>query len=148
MRVPVLLLLLASLGSGPILVGEVLADEACDVVMRSSSEAIKPVERHTCYSFSNMPAEAINWSCSNESKEMLNAQKRKVARCADGSVGSCIAPLTQESLANAKAAGADEPSTRPALSKDARVVTYYYDTQALGQSRADCERNNGIWQTH
>ncbi|WP_411567254.1 hypothetical protein [Pseudomonas sp. KU43P] len=127
---------------------QVLAEEACNVTTRSSSTAVKPVEGHTCYSFSNMPAEAINWSCSNESKEMLSTEKHKVARCADGSVGSCIAPLTQEALANPKAAGGAEPSTRPALSKDARVITYYYDTPSLGQARSDCERSNGIWQTH
>jgi hypothetical protein len=95
-----------------------------------------------------MPAEAINWSCSNESKDMLSTQKHKVARCADGSVGSCIAPLTQESLANPKAAGGDQPATRPSLPKEARVITYYYDTPSLGQARTDCERNDGIWQTH
>ncbi|UTL93681.1 hypothetical protein [Pseudomonas fluorescens] len=142
MRVPAMMLMLVSLASG-----EAFA-EACDVLTRSSSEAVKPVEQRTCYSFSNMPAEAINWSCSNESKDMLSTEKHKVARCADGSVGSCIAPLTQETLANPKAAGQDQPSSRPALSKDARVITYYYDTPSLGQARADCERNEGIWQTH
>ncbi|HEN8800211.1 hypothetical protein HP546_30575 [Pseudomonas sp. CM25] len=142
MRVFTMTLMLASLASG-----EVLA-EACDVVTRSSSEAVKPVAQHTCYTFGNMPPEAINWSCSNESKDMLSAQKQKVARCADGSVGSCIAPLTQEALANPEAAGNDQPSTRPGLPKDARVVTYYYDTPSLGQARTECERSNGIWQTH
>ncbi|WP_336332648.1 hypothetical protein [Pseudomonas putida] len=142
MRAPVLksmlILMLASLASGQAL------GKACDVLTRSSSEAVKPVERHTCYSYSNLPAEAINWSCSNESKDMLNSEKHEVERCADGSVGSCIAPLTQEALANPKAIGGD----RPALPKDARVITYYYDTPSLGQARTDCERNNGIWQTH
>lgn len=142
MRLTLLMVMLGSLASG-----EVLA-EACEVMTRSSSEAVKPVEGRTCYSYSNMPSEAINWSCSNESKEMLSTEKHKVARCADGSVGSCIAPLTQESLANPKSAGRSEPSTKPALPKDARVITYYYDTPSLGQARADCERNDGIWQTH
>ncbi|WP_349975360.1 hypothetical protein [Pseudomonas sp. WHRI 8519] len=142
MRLSLLMVVLGVLAST-----EVLA-EACEVITRSSSEAVKPVEGRTCYSFSDMPAEAINWSCSNESKEMLSTEKRKVPRCADGSVGSCIAPLTQETLANPKSAGRDEASTSPALSKEARVMTYYYDTPSLGQARADCERNNGIWQTH
>jgi hypothetical protein len=142
MRSFLLMVLLGSLVSTDALA------EACDVTTRSSSTAVKPVEGRTCYSFSNMPAEAINWSCSNESKEMLSTEKHKVARCADGSVGSCIAPLTQEALANPKAVGGGEPSTRPALAKDARVITYYYDTPSLGQARNDCERNNGIWQTH
>ncbi|MFF5864338.1 hypothetical protein [Pseudomonas sp. NPDC012596] len=142
MRLTLLMVMLGTLASG-----EVLA-EACEVMTRSSSEAVKPVEGRTCYSYSNMPAEAINWSCSNESKEMLSTEKHKVARCADGSVGSCIAPLTQESLANPKSAGRSEPSTKPSLPKDARVITYYYDTPSLVQARADCERNDGIWQTH
>ncbi|RCL24202.1 hypothetical protein C6A77_16620 [Pseudomonas sp. AFG_SD02_1510_Pfu_092] len=142
MRCSVMTLMLVSLVSG-----EVWA-EACDVMTRSSSEAVKPVEQHTCYTYGNMPPEAINWSCSNESKDMLSSEKHKVARCADGSVGSCIAPLTQEALANPKAGGNDQPSTRPNLPKDARVVTYYYDTPSLGQARTDCERSNGIWQTH
>ncbi|MCO7518127.1 MULTISPECIES: hypothetical protein [unclassified Pseudomonas] len=120
----------------------------CDVVTQSSSESVKPVQGHTCYSFGNMPAEAIAWSCSNQSKEMLNSRKRPVERCADGSVGSCIAPLTQETLANPDAAGRDEPATRPAVPKEARIITYYYDTPSLGQARSDCQRNDGIWQTH
>ena len=114
MRVPVLIMMVASLASGQALA------EACDVLTRSSSEAVKPVERHTCYSYGNLPAEAINWSCSNVSKDMLSSTKHKVARCADGSVGSCIAPLTQEALANPKATGGD----KPALPKEARVITY------------------------
>ncbi|WP_449433031.1 hypothetical protein [Pseudomonas putida] len=142
MRFTLLVMMLGSMAST-----EVLA-EACEVLTRSSSEAVKPVEQRTCYSYSDMPAEAINWSCSNESKDMLSTEKHKVARCADGSVGSCIAPLTQETLANPKAIGRDQPSTRPALPKDARVITYYYDTPSLGQARIDCERNDGIWQTH
>lgn len=141
MRVALWIMMLTSLASA-----EVLA-QACDVRARSSSDAVKLVEQHTCYTYSKLPEEAINWSCSNESKDMVSTQKQKVARCAEGSVGSCIAPLTQEALANPKAGGG-QPSTRPTLPKDARVVTYYYDTPSLGQARADCERNEGIWQTH
>ncbi|WP_338799693.1 hypothetical protein V9K81_12365 [Pseudomonas monteilii] len=142
MRFALYMAMLGTLGSGQVLA------EVCDVVTRSSSEAVKPVQQHTCYSYSNTPAEAIAWSCSNESKEMLNSEKRRVERCPDSSVGSCIAPLTQETLANPDAAGRDEHATRPALPKDARIITYYYDTPSLGQARSDCERNNGVWQTH
>jgi len=142
MRVPVLALLLGSLVSGDLLAA------ACDVRTRSSSEAVKAVERHSCYSYSKMPDDAINWSCSNESKDMLSTEKQKVAECPGHSLGSCIAPLTQEALANPKSTGRTEPSTKPALPKDARVVTYYYDAPSLGQARSDCERSEGIWQTH
>lgn len=141
MRAHVLLLLLGSLASGSALA------EACDVSTRSSSAAITPVQQHTCYEFTGVPVGSINWSCSNESKEMLNSEKRKVAQCGDRSLGRCTAPLTQESLANPDSAGSDEPSTRPALSKDARVVTYYYSTANLGQARTDCEQNDGVWET-
>ncbi|MBA1204142.1 hypothetical protein G7009_20690 [Pseudomonas capeferrum] len=141
MRAHAVLLLLSGLASGSVLA------EACDVSTRSSSAAIASVDEHTCYEFTGVPAESINWSCSNESKEMLNSEKRKVAQCPDKSQGRCTATLTQESLANPKSAGSGEPSTRPALSKDARVITYYYGTANLGQARTDCEQNDGKWDT-
>ncbi len=72
---PMLILMMASLLSGQALA------EACNVLTRSSSEAVTPVERHSCYSYSNLPAEAINWSCSNESKDMLNSEKQGRALC-------------------------------------------------------------------
>ncbi|WP_194790784.1 hypothetical protein [Pseudomonas sp. UFMG81] len=124
-----------------------LADD-CEVFNRSSSSAVQPVVQHSCYSFTGMPAEAIAWSCSNESKAMVSSDKRRVPRCADGSLGRCIAPLTQEALANPEATGRDQPSTRPALPDDARVITYYYDTPSLAQARSDCERADGLWQAH
>ncbi|QBF26768.1 hypothetical protein EXN22_14085 [Pseudomonas tructae] len=131
---------------GSLVTSEVFAD-ACDVVSRSSSEAVKSIERHTCYSYSNMPADAIDWSCSNESKEMVSAEKRKVLKCADGSIGVCSAPLTQESLSNPKSAGRDVTPERLPLTSDARVITWYYDMEHLGQARSDCERSDGTWQT-
>ncbi len=140
MRIYPWLLMLGALASTQVLA------EACDVVTRSSSEAVTPVEEHTCYTFSGMPAEAIAWSCSNESKEMLNSEKREVPSCAQGSVGRCMAPLTQESLANHSSGGRGEPSTRPAVPDEARVLTYYYSTANLGQARIDCESNAGVWQ--
>ncbi len=141
MRMSALLGLACSLASGQLLAA------ACDVVTRSSSEAIAPVERHTCYSFTHMPAEAIAWSCSNESKEMLNSQKKQVGECAQGSVGRCSVALTQEALANPNAGGSDQPSTRPSIPEQARVVTQYYSAADLAQARSDCERNDGIWHT-
>lgn len=122
--------------------------EACHVHSQSSSAQVSTVDTESCYEYRGMPDGAIDWSCSNESKEMLSTDKRKVAKCAEGSVGSCIAQLTQETLANPKSMGRDEPATRPAIGKEARVITYYYDTPSLGQARTDCERSNGIWQTH
>ncbi|BCJ07229.1 hypothetical protein PRtIB026_A30430 [Pseudomonas sp. RtIB026] len=45
-------------------------------------------------------------------------------------------------MANPDATGRGEPSTRPAVPKDARIITYHCDTPSLGQARSDCERNN------
>ena len=140
MRLSLLMVMLGSLASA-----EVLA-EACDVVTRSSSEAVKPVEGHTCYSFGNMPAEAINWSCSNESKEMLSTQKRRVQACQDNSVGRCTASLTQESLANPHATSKAPSRDSLAVPDGAQVVTYYYATAHLQQARKDCESAGGRWQ--
>lgn len=139
MRTSPLLLLLGSLASG-----SVLAD-ACQVTTRSSSEAVPAVDRQTCYTLQGMPAEAIDWSCSNESKEMLNSEKHRVARCPDRQVGQCSAPLTQESLANPRATSNDPDAARPAIPNDARVVTYYYSAEHLVQARIDCESAGGRW---
>ena len=140
MRIQLSLLLLGSLASMQVLA------EACDVMTRSSSSAVKPVEQHTCYSFTGMPGDAIAWSCSNESKEMLNSDKRQVAQCEQGSLGRCTAPLTQESLANPRSGGRGEPTTRPAVPTEARVVTHYYSTADLGQAQIDCKNNSGVWE--
>lgn len=140
MRIHVSLLLLGSLATTQVLA------EACDVMTRSSSKAVQPVEQHTCYRFSGMPGDAIAWSCSNESKEMLNSEKRQVAQCERGSLGKCTAPLTQESLANPRSGGRGEPTTRPAVPENAQVITQYYSAADLGQAQIDCKNNSGVWE--
>ena len=141
MRVHLSLLLLGSLASTQVLAG------ACDVMTRSSSQAVKPVEQHTCYSFSGMPDEAIAWSCSNESKEMLTSTKKKVAQCDDHYQASCVATLTQESLANPHSTSKDKNAKSPNIPDNAQVTTYYYDAEHLSQVKADCESGGGHWKT-
>lgn len=51
--------------------------EGCDVQTRSSSASVPAVETHSCYEYEGMPVDSINWSCSNESKDTLNATKKK-----------------------------------------------------------------------
>ena len=87
MRIAALLFLLGSLASGT-----ALAD-ACHVLTRSSGVEVPEVETESCYEFQGMPADAIGWSCSNESKDMLNSQKQQVERCKAGSRGRCVAAL-------------------------------------------------------
>ncbi|MNQ27789.1 hypothetical protein D3C85_410540 [compost metagenome] len=140
MRIAALLFLLGSLASGPALA------EACHVLTRSSSADVPEVETESCYEFQGMPADAIGWSCSNESKEMLNSQKQPVESCKSGSRGRCVAALTQESLANPKSTGENQPTARPSVPNDAKVITHYYSVANLGQARTDCENGGGTWQ--
>nr|WP_179058664.1 hypothetical protein [Pseudomonas taiwanensis]NWL76478.1 hypothetical protein [Pseudomonas taiwanensis] len=139
MRLAPLIPLLFLLGTGSALA------EACHVMTRSSSSAVPAVEMESCYEFTGVPESTIDWSCSNESKEMLSSQKHPVERCADGSDGQCIAALTQESLANPRSGAENESQARPAIPNDAKVITYYYSVANLGQARTDCENSGGTW---
>jgi hypothetical protein len=122
-----------------------LAD-ACDVTTRSQSAAVQGVETHTCYHYEGMPADAISWSCSNESQEMLSSKKKRVESCDDNYVATCHATLTQEALANPRATSKNPDSTSANLPSDGRILTYYYDTADLKQARLDCESDGGKWQ--
>ncbi len=139
MRIAALLPLICLLASGAAL------SEACHVMTRSSSASVPEVDMESCYEFTGVPATAINWSYSNESKEVLNSQKHLVERCADGSRAQCVAALTQESLANPRSVAEDQPQARPAVPNDAKVITHYYRVANLGQARTDCENSGGIW---
>lgn len=139
MRIAPLLPLLCLLGTG-----STLAD-ACHVMTRSSSASVPEVETESCYEFTGVPETAIDWSCSNENKDMLSRQKRQVERCADGSQGQCITALTQESLANPRSGTGNESQAYPAVPNDAKVITYYYSVANLGQARTDCENSGGTW---
>ena len=66
-----------------------LAD-ACQVQTRPASTQVPGVEAQTCYEYPGMPAGSVDWSCSNESKDMLQSENTRwpVARAA----GSAAAP--------------------------------------------------------
>lgn len=134
-----LLFLLASLS--PTLVFA----EGCDVLTRSQSPSVPVVESHSCYEYEGMPVNAIDWSCSNESKEMLSTTKKKVEQCDDHYQATCIATLTQESLANPHSTSKDKNSKSLNIPDNARVTTYYYGAEHLNQSKIDCESGGGHW---
>ncbi|MHC8343706.1 hypothetical protein [Pseudomonas sp. RT6P73] len=134
-----LLFLLASLS--PTLVFA----EGCDVLTRSQSPSVPVVESHTCYEYEGMPVNAIDWSCSNESKEMLTSTKKKVEQCDDHYQAACIATLTQESLANPHSTSKDKDSKSLNIPDNAQVTTYYYGAEHLNQSKIDCESGGGHW---
>lgn len=119
--------------------------QGCDVFTRSQSPSVPVIESHTCYEYENMPVGAIDWSCSNESREMLNSTKKKVAQCGDQYQATCVGRLTPEALANPKSTSKDKNSKWPNIPADAQVSTYYYNAENLAQAKIDCETGGGTW---
>ncbi|GLK89345.1 hypothetical protein [Pseudomonas turukhanskensis] len=121
--------------------------EACMVETRAQSAAVPMVEGKSCYEYKGVPAGSIDWSCSNESKETLTSQKKKVASCPQNAVGTCKATLTQESMANQHSSSKDSQAESANIPKGAQILTYYYDLKDQSQARTDCEKAGGQWQT-
>jgi hypothetical protein len=121
--------------------------EGCDVQTQSSIASVPAVETHSCYEYEGMPVNSIDWSCSNESKDMLSSTKTKVEHCADHYQASCIATITQESLANPHSTSKDKNAKALNIPDNAQVTTYYYDVEHLAQARIDCENGGGHWKT-
>lgn len=121
--------------------------QGCDVMTRSQSPSVAVVESHTCYEYEGMPVDAIDWSCSNESKEMLTTTKKKVEQCGDHYQATCLATLTQESLANPQSISKDKNSQSVNIPDNAQITTYYYGAEQLNQSKIDCETGGGSWKT-
>jgi len=119
--------------------------EGCDVQTRSQSPSVPAVESHTCYEYEGMPVNSIDWSCSNESKEMLSSTKKKVEHCADRYQATCVATLTQESLANPHSTSKDKTAKSLNIPDNAKVTTYYYGAEHIDQARIDCESGGGHW---
>ena len=117
--------------------------EGCDVQTRSSSASVPAVSGHSCYEYEGTPVNAIDWSCSNESKDMVNAVKKKVQQCDDHYQATCIATLTQESLANPHSTSKDKNAKALNIPDGAQVTTYYYGAEDLGQAKIDCESGGG-----
>jgi len=129
---------------GALAAGDALA-EACYVRASASSDAIQEVAQESCYEFVGMSEGDIDWSCSNETDDMINSEQRKVASCAESKLGSCEAALTQETLTNHRSRGDDREKPRPVVPNDAKVITHYYQAGDLKQVRIDCESAGGTW---
>ncbi|MFL7965937.1 hypothetical protein ACEI36_27280 [Pseudomonas kielensis] len=119
--------------------------QGCDVTTQSQSQSVPVIESHSCYEYKGMPAETLDWSCSNETKGTLSTQKRKVERCAEGYVATCQARLTQEALANPRSTSKDKHGGSANLPDNAKVNWYYYDVEQLQQAQEDCESTGGEW---
>ncbi|MBD9484116.1 hypothetical protein IB229_14120 [Pseudomonas sp. PDM14] len=119
--------------------------EACHVHSQSSSAQVSTVATESCYEYRGMPVGAIDWSCSNESKEMLASEKSNVANCKAGYFGQCTAKLTQEALANHSSTSENQGENSVAVPDDAQVITYYYTATDRPQTKIDCENGGGKW---
>jgi len=76
---------------------------------------------------------------------MVNAAKKKVQQCDDHYQATCIATLTQESLANPHSTSKDKNAKALNIPDGAQVTTYYYGAEDLGQAKIDCESGGGHW---
>ncbi|WP_223569976.1 hypothetical protein [Pseudomonas sp. BF-R-26] len=119
--------------------------QGCDVKTRSQSPSVPVIETHSCYEYDGMPVDSIDWSCSNESKEMLTSTKKKVAQCGDHYRATCLGTLTAEALANPQSISKDKNSKPLNIPDNAQVITYYYSIENLPQAKIDCETGGGKW---
>ena len=67
--------------------------------------------------------------------------------CPSGHFGICTAAITPETLANERATGSQAtdtpgPTTVP---REARILTYHYESTDRAQARIDCESAGGEW---
>ena len=123
--------------------GTLAFGEACDVTTRPGSQQVPIVQTHICYEYKGMPAGSIDWSCSNEDKGTAPSEKRKVDACPGGAVASCMATLTQETLANERSASKDPGQNTIQVPDNAGLVTWYYELHEQAQARIDCEQAGG-----
>lgn len=119
---------------------------ACQVSTRALSEKIPVVVIQSCYVYEGMEEGAIDWSCSNENRGLLDHEKKPVENCPSGYFGSCTATLTQEALASHKAIGDIKTGTPMAVPDDAKIVSYFYRVAEKEQARKDCTAAGGNWQ--
>ncbi|MBZ9781817.1 hypothetical protein K9857_09680 [Pseudomonas sp. REP124] len=119
--------------------------QGCDVITRSQSPSVPVIESHTCYEYENMPVDAIDWSCSNESREMLSNTKKKVPQCGDQYKATCMGKITPESLANPQSTSKDKNSKSLNIPANAQISTFYYNAENLAQAKIDCETGGGSW---
>jgi hypothetical protein len=122
--------------------------QGCDVITRSQSPSVPVIESHTCYEYEGMPVDAIDWSCSNESKEMLTSTKKKVEMCADRYQATCLGTVTPESLANPQSTSKDKNSKSFNIPANAQISTFYYSAENLAQAKVDCETGGGSWKAN
>lgn len=119
--------------------------DACHVTQSAANAQVPAVVIESCYEFTGVAEGTVDWSCGNESNQPQGSEKHKVANCKSGSVATCSAALTQESLANHRSTGENEEALAINVPSDAKVITYFYSLGNHQQAKVDCEHAGGTW---
>mgnify|MGYP007011829594 FL=1 len=122
------------------------AANSCYVTAETSGAVPPPVVTEKCFEYQGMDDDAIDWVC-QDNEAVKNSRREIRDSCPSGHFGICTAAITPETLANERATGSQAtdtpgPTTVP---REARILTYHYESTDRAQSRIDCESAGGEW---
>jgi len=121
--------------------------ESCYVTSDSAVAGPGGIRTESCYEHIGMPMGSLNWSCNDNTKDVLHTRAEKRPNCPAGYFGKCLAALTQETLANPDSSGryGNQAGTPPNVPDEAKILTYHYKAENKAQAKADCEQGGGKW---
>ena len=122
------------------------AANSCYVTAETSGAVPPPVVTEKCFEYQGMDDDAIDWAC-QDNEAVKNSRREIRDSCPSGHFGICTAAITPETLANERATGSQAtdtpgPTTVP---REARILTYHYESTDRAQARVDCESAGGEW---
>ena len=122
------------------------AANSCYVTAETSGAVPPPVVTEKCFEYQGMDDDAIDWVC-QDNEAVKNSRREIHDSCPSGHFGICTAAITPETLANERATGSQAtdtpgPTTVP---REARILTYHYESTDRAQARIDCESAGGEW---
>jgi len=122
------------------------AANSCYVTAETSGAVPPPVVTEKCFEYQGMDDDAIDWVC-QDNEAVKNSRREIRDSCPSGHFGICTAAITPETLANERATGSQAtdtpgPTTVP---REARILTYHYESTDRAQARVDCESAGGEW---
>jgi len=122
------------------------AANSCYVTAETSGAVPPPVVTEKCFEYQGMDDDAIDWVC-QDNEAVKNSRREIRDSCPSGHFGICTAAITPETLVNERATGSQAtdtpgPTTVP---REARILTYHYESTDRAQARIDCESAGGEW---
>ncbi|OYW90701.1 MAG: hypothetical protein B7Z23_09450 [Pseudomonadales bacterium 32-61-5] len=122
------------------------AANSCYVTAETSGAVPPPVVTEKCFEYQGMDDDAIDWVC-QDNEAVKNSRREIRDSCPSGHFGICTAAITPETLANERTTGSQAtdtpgPTTVP---REARILTYHYESTDRAQARIDCESAGGEW---